>query len=94
MRVCTLRAVEPELLHFAPCSQADLARLLRQRLAMLANPAELTFDDFALELCARKVAANSGDIRKALDVCRYASLPRASARTHTIPPFAKRHCSP
>jgi hypothetical protein len=63
--------VEPQLLHFAPCSPTELAALLRDRLALLPDPAALVVDDAALELCARKVAANSGDIRKALDVCQY-----------------------
>ncbi len=35
------------------------------------------FDPSAVELCARKVAAVTGDLRKALDVCRM-SLDRTS----------------
>jgi origin recognition complex subunit 1 len=41
------------------------------------------FDSNALELCARKVAAVSGDVRKALQICRHAcDLARADAVQH------------
>lgn len=32
-------------------------------------------DASAVQFCARKVSAVSGDARKALDICRYAFLP-------------------
>lgn len=32
---------------------------------------ESQLDDAAIEFCARKVAAMTGDIRKALHMCRY-----------------------
>jgi hypothetical protein len=33
----------------------------------------ISFDSVALELCARRVAAESGDVRKSLEACRLAA---------------------
>lgn len=44
----------------------------------------LTFDPTAIEFCARKVSAASGDARKALDVCSLAvELAEGVARKNT-----------
>ncbi|XP_040392668.1 cell division control protein 6 homolog [Cygnus olor] len=60
----------PRLLHFPPYSRQQLAAILQERLAR--GGAEPLVDPRALQFCARKVSAVSGDARKALDVCRRA----------------------
>jgi len=62
--------VVPQLLNFAPYTHPELASVLRNRLTLLPNRERILFDDDAIQLCARKVAATSGDTRKALDICR------------------------
>ncbi|KAI3982361.1 hypothetical protein MKX01_037894 [Papaver californicum] len=60
---------KPILVTFRAYSKDQILRILQQRLM------DLPYDVFqpqALELCARKVAAASGDMRKALCVCRSA----------------------
>ncbi|KAL5710384.1 AAA ATPase [Ranunculus cassubicifolius] len=60
---------KPMVVTFRAYSKDQILRILQQRLAALP------FDVFhpqALELCARKVAAACGDMRKALSVCRSA----------------------
>eukprot|EP00164_Ancoracysta_twista_P013488 GFYU01021550.1.p2 GENE.GFYU01021550.1~~GFYU01021550.1.p2 ORF type:complete len:219 (+),score=50.98 GFYU01021550.1:1120-1776(+) len=58
---------QPDTLSFPPYTREDIKFIITQRLAAagagLIEPA-------AVELCARKVSAMSGDIRKALSVCR------------------------
>ncbi|KAJ2720532.1 AAA ATPase [Coemansia sp. Benny D115] len=68
----------PVLLNFNPYQVQDIVSILQSRLDSVAS-AESTegaaapvIQKNALELCARKVAATSGDLRKALDVCRQA----------------------
>ncbi|KAK9727147.1 hypothetical protein RND81_05G261400 [Saponaria officinalis] len=60
---------KPSVLTFRAYSKDQIQRILQQRLAALDNQ---VFQPQALELCARKVAAASGDMRKALCVCRSA----------------------
>ncbi|KAG0426121.1 hypothetical protein HPB47_026752 [Ixodes persulcatus] len=58
----------PNLLHFAPYSKNEIAAILVDRLrdcAAVVHPQ-------AVEFCARKIAACTGDVRKALDACRRA----------------------
>nr|BAH83663.1 cell division cycle 6 [Patiria pectinifera] len=61
---------KPELLHFPPYSKDQIAAILLDRVQN--NSEESVVEPIALQLCARKVAAVAGDIRKALDVCRRA----------------------
>ncbi|KAF7257816.1 hypothetical protein EG68_05063 [Paragonimus skrjabini miyazakii] len=57
-------------LTFAPYSHEQLVSIVHSQLACsLAN----SFQEKALELAARKVAAVSGDVRRALDICRRAA---------------------
>lgn len=49
-----------------------------QRLSFQAS-AEGIMDASAVQFCARKVSAVSGDARKALDICRYVLLPAKSS---------------
>ncbi|KAF5203576.1 Cell division control protein 6-like protein [Thalictrum thalictroides] len=60
---------KPVVVTFRAYSKDQILRILRQRLAALSFD---VFNPQALELCARKVAAASGDMRKALCVCRSA----------------------
>ncbi|KAJ2356668.1 AAA ATPase [Coemansia erecta] len=66
------RNCEPLLLNFNPYQVADIVSILQSRLDAARNGGEPLIQRAALELCARKVAATSGDLRKALDVCRQA----------------------
>ena len=53
---------------FAPYTREQLQRIVQERLRGLE-----AFDDDAVELCARKVASVSGDVRRALQICRRAA---------------------
>lgn len=86
------RACEPRLLVFEPYSHPQLRTILNARLRT-ATPEGLdqessqpqVFDKMALELCARKVAAVSGDLRKCLDICKQC-LDRAIAKRQGAEP--------
>uniref|UniRef100_A0A8C4WTF1 Cell division control protein n=1 Tax=Eptatretus burgeri TaxID=7764 RepID=A0A8C4WTF1_EPTBU len=62
-------ACRPDLLHFPPYTHEQLVTILQSRLQSVAGQ---VIDAAALQFCARKIAATSGDVRKALDVCRRA----------------------
>ena len=77
----------PQLLTFHPYSEQHLLSILRRRLSCdAATPSTTTdadvigkvsplikFDLAALDLCARRIAAESGDTRKAMEACREAA---------------------
>ncbi|NXM04407.1 CDC6 protein, partial [Tyrannus savana] len=71
-------AGSPRLLHFPPYTKEQLTHILQERLAALMAPVprqvagDPVLDAAALQFCARKVSAVSGDARKALDICRRA----------------------
>ncbi|PVV02602.1 hypothetical protein BB560_002941 [Smittium megazygosporum] len=81
-----VRNCMPELLHFKPYGVEEIVYVLKNRSAYLqASVSALAKGkkqklgsekerqvprDPALELCARKIAASSGDMRKALDACK------------------------
>ncbi|CAG8568348.1 8009_t:CDS:2 [Racocetra fulgida] len=60
-----------QVLNFAPYDNSEIADIIKDRLKA-ASSSEHSFliDDKAIELCAKRVAANNGDCRKALDVLR------------------------
>ncbi|KAF2312579.1 hypothetical protein GH714_035131 [Hevea brasiliensis] len=60
---------KPMVVNFRAYSKDQILRILKERLMALPWT---VFHPQALELCARKVAAASGDMRKALCVCRSA----------------------
>ncbi|WZZ56743.1 hypothetical protein YC2023_056850 [Brassica napus] len=60
---------KPVVITFRAYSKDQILKILHERLMVLPYVA---FQSNALELCARKVAAASGDMRKALSVCRSA----------------------
>lgn len=65
---------EPKRLSFHPYTTEDIVTIISARLQSL-DPTSETFammDPKAIELCARKVSAASGDLRMALDICRRA----------------------
>ncbi|KAJ0765305.1 putative Cell division protein Cdc6/18 [Helianthus annuus] len=58
---------KPAVVSFRAYSMDQIIMILKQRLMALPYT---VFQPQALELCARKVAAASGDMRKALGICR------------------------
>ncbi|XP_030627918.1 cell division control protein 6 homolog [Chanos chanos] len=60
----------PQLLHFPPYTRQELAAIVQDRLSQASG--ESMVDAAAVQFCARKVSAVSGDARKALDICRRA----------------------
>ncbi|XP_061882344.1 cell division control protein 6 homolog isoform X2 [Entelurus aequoreus] len=60
----------PQLLNFPPYSRQELSAIVQDRLAQASAGGIL--DAAAVQFCARKVSAVSGDARKALDICRRA----------------------
>ncbi|KAH8556152.1 P-loop containing nucleoside triphosphate hydrolase protein, partial [Umbelopsis sp. PMI_123] len=65
---------EPQLVNFNPYKVEEITAIIRDRLSSLSKgkDAPVIMQPQAIELCARKVAAATGDLRKALDVCRQA----------------------
>lgn len=59
---------KPRLLNFPPYTKNQIATILQDRLDLVSGVQVL--DNAAIQFCARKVSALSGDVRKALDVCR------------------------
>ncbi|KAJ9082578.1 AAA ATPase [Entomophthora muscae] len=77
------RGYEPQRIKFQPYNleqiKAILTKLLSpvekeasRRCDLSGQPPKLFFNPAALEFCARKVASVSGDLRRALDLCRQA----------------------
>ncbi|XP_077380106.1 cell division control protein 6 homolog [Festucalex cinctus] len=60
----------PLLLNFPPYTRDQLGAIVQDRLAQAC--ADGVLDAAAVQFCARKVSAVSGDARKALDICRRA----------------------
>jgi len=60
-------------LAFQPYSAAQIAGILRERLAGCSAAARGTLDDMAVQLAARKVASETGDVRRALELLRRAT---------------------
>uniref|UniRef100_F6X8B5 Cell division control protein n=1 Tax=Ciona intestinalis TaxID=7719 RepID=F6X8B5_CIOIN len=65
---------KPKLLNFKPYSKDQLANILQARISKASRGHDdiKVVDAMAVQFCARKIAATSGDARKALDVCRRA----------------------
>uniref|UniRef100_A0A8C9QWW9 Cell division control protein n=1 Tax=Scleropages formosus TaxID=113540 RepID=A0A8C9QWW9_SCLFO len=67
-RLHTRPGCRPALLHFPPYSREELTAIVQDRVAHVS----VLLDASAVQFCARKVSAVSGDARKALDICRRA----------------------
>lgn len=69
------RNLKPELLPFMPYSAVQIAEVITSKLKGLAG-AESSVIPFlypaAIQFCAKKVAAQTGDLRKAFDICKRA----------------------
>ncbi|KAF7949796.1 uncharacterized protein EAE97_003305 [Botrytis byssoidea] len=72
------RNLQPQLLPFLPYTALQIKTVIMTRLKSLvpADSATPNFVPFlhpaAIELCSRKVASQTGDLRKAFDICRRA----------------------
>ncbi|XP_004345448.2 Cdc6B protein [Capsaspora owczarzaki ATCC 30864] len=63
----------PEVLNFPPYSEPQISGIIADRLSGLAaRNSGAVIDPVAIKLCAARIAASSGDVRKALDICRKA----------------------
>jgi len=72
------RNLKPELLPFLPYNASQIKNVIITRLKSLV-PANSPTPDYvpfmhpaAIELCSRKVSSQTGDLRKAFDICRKA----------------------
>lgn len=72
------RNLKPDLLPFLPYTAVQVKTIITKRLKSLlpADEADSTFLPFfhpaAIELCSRKVSSQTGDLRKAFEICRRA----------------------
>jgi cell division control protein 6 len=68
------KATALERLSFNPYTTEEIIQIITQRLGLLAPELSTVplIDAKAIELCARKVSAATGDLRMALDMCRKA----------------------
>ena len=72
------RNLKPQLLPFLPYTAAQIKTVITTRLKSLV-PSDSSSSDYvpfmhpgAIELCSRKVSSQTGDLRKAFDICRRA----------------------
>ncbi|XP_019661199.1 cell division control protein 6 homolog isoform X2 [Ailuropoda melanoleuca] len=74
---------KPRLLNFPPYTKNQIAAILQDRLDLVSRAQVL--DNAAIQFCARKVSALSGDVRKALDVCRRAiEIVESDVKSQTV----------
>lgn len=72
------RNLKPQLLPFLPYTAAQIKTVITSRLKSLVPANSLTPESVpflhpaAIELCSRKVSGQTGDLRKAFDICRRA----------------------
>jgi cell division control protein 6 len=74
---------KPQLLNFPPYTRNQIAAILQDRLNQVSK--DQVPDSAEIQFCARKVSSVSGDIRKALDVCRRAiEIVESRVRSQTV----------
>ncbi|XP_020031925.1 cell division control protein 6 homolog [Castor canadensis] len=74
---------KPQLLNFPPYTRNQIATILQDRLTQVSR--DQVLDNAAIQFCARKVSAVSGDVRKALDICRRAiEIVESDVKSQTI----------
>lgn len=68
--------LKPELLPFLPYNAAQVKNIITTRLKSLMPAGKESYVPFihpaAIELCSRKIASQSGDLRRAFEICRRA----------------------
>ena len=70
------KQIEPNFINFVPYKETQLHQILMERIAAANAQAHekdnalRIFDSKAVELCARKVAATTGDVRQALEILK------------------------
>ncbi|GFR10636.1 cell division control protein 6 homolog [Trichonephila clavata] len=60
---------QPKLLNFPPYTKEQIVSILEDRLSEVQNNGTFVIKPIAIQFCDRKIAAESGDVRKALNVC-------------------------
>uniref|UniRef100_A0A8C2QXN3 Cell division control protein n=1 Tax=Capra hircus TaxID=9925 RepID=A0A8C2QXN3_CAPHI len=76
---------KPQLLNFPPYTKNQIATILQDRLNQVSAFNDQVLDNAAIQFCARKVSAVSGDVRKALDICRRAiEIVESDVKSQTI----------
>jgi len=63
---------KPLLLNFPPYSKQDIATILSQRIGQVSDDVNSVIAPSALQFLGGKISSASGDLRKAIDVCRRA----------------------
>ncbi|XP_004684280.1 PREDICTED: cell division control protein 6 homolog [Condylura cristata] len=82
-RLQARKKCKPQLLNFPPYTRSQIATILQDRLSKVSR--DQVLDNAAIQFCARKVSAVSGDVRKALDVCRRAiEIVESDVKSQTI----------
>ena len=73
------RNLKPQLLPFLPYTAPQIAAVLTTKLKSLSTPGDAAQSEYvpflhpaAIQLCSKKVASQSGDLRKAFDIARRA----------------------
>ncbi|KAM7539844.1 hypothetical protein Aperf_G00000033232 [Anoplocephala perfoliata] len=67
------RSLKPVCITFPPYSKDQIAQIIKSRITPVSKDnSEPTIDEIAIQFCARKVAASSGDVRTALAICQRA----------------------
>lgn len=91
------RGIEPQRLKFMPYGVEQIKSILEKlltpidkeasrRYTELNIPPQTLFHPAALEFCSRKVAGSSGDLRRALDLCRQALTLAEAASADPLKP--------
>lgn len=89
------RNLKPELLPFLPYTAVQIKAIITKRLKSLLPAGTATpdhtpfFHPAAIELCSRKVSSQTGDLRKAFEVCRRAIDHIESETRHKLETEAK-----
>ena len=71
-RIKALNLSNIEEMHFMPYNTQQIIAIIQHRLQRASDQRNVVISPVAIQLCARKIGSCSGDIRKALDVCRRA----------------------
>lgn len=76
---------KPQLLHYPPYTKQQLAEIINTRLANASDGGPPVITSRAVTFLAGKISSLSGDLRKALDVCRRAlEMAETEARKQTL----------